>query len=105
MAVPASFQHWVLDVASPGLLRLLQREVGSQLDRANAPLKFAPAEGPPFFGRYGWRPVAVESPLKEAAREKRLPLLLRVIALFPESSGSQGSRPWSGICLMEKQRF
>jgi hypothetical protein len=48
--------------------------------------------------------VAVESPLKAAAREKRLPLLLRVIALLPESSGSQGSRPWSGICLLEKQR-
>jgi methyltransferase (TIGR00027 family) len=104
LAVPASFQRWVLDVASPGLLRLLQREVGSELDRANAPLKFAPAEGPPFFTRYGWRPVAVESPLKAAAREKRLPLLLRVIALLPESSGSQGSRPWSGVCLLEKQR-
>ena len=104
LAAPGSFQHWVLDIASPGLLRLLQREVGSELDRANAPLKFAPAEGPPFFAHYGWRPVAVESPLKEGARQKRLPLLLRVIALLSESSGSQGSRPWSGICLLEKQR-
>ena len=104
LAEPGSFRHWVLDIASPGLLRLLQREVGSELDRANAPLKFAPAEGPPFFTRYGWRPAAVRSPLKEAAREKRLSLLLRLIALLPESSGSQGSRPWSGICLMEKQR-
>lgn len=104
LAEPGSFRHWVLDIASPGLLRLLQREVGSELDRANAPLKFAPAEGPPFFARYGWRPAAVRSPLKEAAREKRLSLLLRLIALLPESSGSQGSRPWSGICLMEKQR-
>jgi methyltransferase (TIGR00027 family) len=104
LAEPGGFRHWVLDIASPGLLRLLQREVGSELDRANAPLKFAPAEGPPFFARYGWRPVAVRSPLKEAAREKRLPLFLRLISLLPESSGSQGSRPWSGICLMEKQR-
>jgi len=105
LAAPESFERWALDIASPGLLRLLQREVGSELDRANAPLKFAPAEGPPFFARYGWRPVAVRSPLKEAAGHKRLPLLLRVIALLPESSGAQGSRPWSGICLMEKQRF
>ena len=104
LAAPESFERWVLDIASPGLLRLLQREVGSELDKANAPLKFAPAEGPPFFASYGWRPAAVHSPLKEAARQKRLPVLLRVVALFPESSGAQGSRPWSGICLMEKQR-
>ncbi len=104
LAVPESFRHWAMDIASPGLLRLLQREIGSELDRADAPLKFAPAEGPPFFARYGWRPMAVASPLKEAARQKRLPLLLRFIAILPESSGAQGSRPWSGICLLERER-
>ena len=28
LAAPESFERWVLDIASPGLLRLLQREVG-----------------------------------------------------------------------------
>lgn len=104
LAVPSSFQRWTLDVASPGLLRLLQREIGSVLAEADAPLKFGPAEGPGFFARFGWRVLAVESPLKAAARAKRLPFWLRVIALLPESSGPQGSRPWSGICLLEKQK-
>jgi methyltransferase (TIGR00027 family) len=103
LAGPESFQRWVLDVASPGLLRLLQREVGAALDRAGAPLKFGPAEGPGFFVRYRWRPAAVESPLRNAARAKRLPFWLSLIAMLPESSGRQGSRPWSGVCLMEKQ--
>jgi methyltransferase (TIGR00027 family) len=102
LAAPESFQHWVVDIASPGLLRLLQREVGATLEEARAPLKFAPPEGPAFFTRHGWRPVAVRSPLKEAARRKRLPLLLRLFAIFPETAGAGGNRPWSGICLLEK---
>ncbi|MGH9365847.1 MAG: class I SAM-dependent methyltransferase [Thermoanaerobaculia bacterium] len=103
LAAPKSFQHWVLDVASPGLVRMLQRQFGSALDRAGAPLKFGPPEGPGFFLPHGWRPEAIESPLKAAARAKRLPLFLRVMAMLPDSSGRQGSRPWSGICLMTKK--
>ncbi len=102
LAAPESFRRWIVDIASPGLLRLIQREVGAALEEARAPLKFAPAEGPAFFARHGWRPAAVRTPLKEAARRKRLPLLLRLIAMLPESSGPQGKRPWSGICLLEK---
>ena len=103
LAGPAGFQRWALDIVSPGLLRLLQRELGSTLDRAGAPLKFGPPEGPEFFSRHGWRVRDVKSPLKEGARERRLSLMLRLIALLPDSSGAKGSRPWSGICLMEKQ--
>jgi methyltransferase (TIGR00027 family) len=103
LARPEGFRHWVLDVVSPGLLRMLQREVGPALDEAGAPLKFGPPEGPKFFEPHGWHPVAVESPLKAAARAKRLPFLLRMIAILPESSGPQGNRPWSGICLLEKK--
>ncbi len=104
LAAPGSFRLWVLDVASPGLLRLLQREIGASLDRAGAPLKFGPAEGAQFFSRFGWHPVALESPLRNAARAKRLPFWLRALAMLPEPSGPPGSRRiWSGICLLAKQ--
>jgi methyltransferase (TIGR00027 family) len=103
LAVPEGFQRWIVDIASPGLLRLIQSEVGAALEEARAPLKFAPAEGPAFFTRHGWRATAVRTPLKEGARRKRLPLLLRLLAMLPESSGPQGKRPWSGICLLEKK--
>jgi methyltransferase (TIGR00027 family) len=102
LAEPEGFRRWVFDLVSPGLLKMLQREVGAALDEARAPLRFGPAEGPAFFAPHGWRPLEVRSPLKTAAREKRLPLLLRFAAMLPESSGPQGNRPWSGICLMEK---
>ncbi len=70
--------------------------------QGGAPFKFGPKEGPGFFAPFGWKPVAVHSFLKTAARLKRLPLFLRLMALLPESSGAQGSRPWAGACLLAK---
>jgi hypothetical protein len=66
-------------------------------------LKFGPEEGPPFFARHGWEPVEVHSLLKTAARERRVSLILRLFAMLPESKGRQGSRPWSGVCLVERR--
>ena len=102
LAEPASFRRWVLDLASPGLLRMLQQKMGSELDRGGAPLKFAPAEGAGFFAPQGWRPVEVHSFLKTAARLKRLSFRMRLMALLPESKGRQGSRPWAGVCLLAR---
>jgi methyltransferase (TIGR00027 family) len=100
-AVP-TFRWWIFDIASPGLLRMLQKRMAQQLSQA-APFKFAPEEGPAFFAKFGWKPVEVQSFLKNAARLKRLPFFLRMIALLPETEKSRRDRPWSGACLMEKQ--
>ncbi|HEX7615076.1 MAG TPA: class I SAM-dependent methyltransferase [Thermoanaerobaculia bacterium] len=102
LASPATFRSWALDIASPGLLKMIQKDSGTQLSAAGAELKFGPAEGPGFFVPHGWKPVDVRSPLKTAARLKRLPFGLRLLAMLPESSGPQGSRPWSGVCLFER---
>lgn len=102
LATPSSFAKWIIDLASPGLLRMLQDGMNQQLGAAGAPLKFGPPEGPGFFEPYGWKPLEVRSILKTAARLGRLSFGLRLAALLPESKGRQGSRPWSGICLMQK---
>ena len=102
LAAPASFRSWALDLASPGLLKMIQKDSGTQLSAAGASLKFGPPEGPGFFAPYGWKSVDVRSPLKTAARLKRLSFGMRILAMLPESSGPQGSRPWSGVCLLEK---
>jgi methyltransferase (TIGR00027 family) len=102
LAAPPSFQAWVLEVVSPGLLQRMQRTTGVVLKEANAPFKFGPPEGPAFFEAYGWRVKEVRSMLKTAASLKRLALFMRLIALLPESRGKQGRRPWSGICLLTK---
>ncbi len=102
LAVPSSFQSWILDIASPGLLRLLAKRMAKQLNEA-APFKFAPREGPNFFLPYGWKPVDVRSLLKNAAKLRRLSLLFRLFALLPETEKSRRDRPWSGMCLLKKQ--
>jgi methyltransferase (TIGR00027 family) len=96
------FQHWALDIASPGLLRMLQGEIGDRLSEAKAPLRFAPEEGPDFFVQHGWRRVAVASTAKTAARLHRGPFFLRIVTLLPEPA-RPGKRPWGGVCLFAKE--
>lgn len=102
LAAPATFQSWILDLASPGLLRMLAKRMAKQLSNA-APFKFAPPEGPDFFIPYGWKPVDVRSLLKNAARLKRLSPFMRLIALLPETEKARRDRPWAGVCLFKKQ--
>ncbi|OLC54214.1 MAG: hypothetical protein AUH92_04495 [Acidobacteria bacterium 13_1_40CM_4_69_4] len=103
LAAQTGFRHWVLDIVSPGLLRMMHRRMGAQLSQASAPFKFAPREGPEFFIPLGWRPADVRSMAQTAVRQGRAPLLLRLLSFLPESKARQGSRPWSGICLLEKR--
>ena len=98
-----SFQRWILDLASPGLLRLMQKSAGKLLEKVGAPFRFGPPEGAGFFKPYGWDATQVEGLLKTAARFGRPPFVLRLMAKFPEPTGTLGKRPWSGVCLLQKR--
>jgi methyltransferase (TIGR00027 family) len=102
LAVTPGFQRWIADLASPGLLRLLQKNMDPALSQSGSSFKFGPKEGSEFFVPCGWKPVDVRSPLKTAARFKRLSFGMSLLSLLPQSNGRQGSRPWSGICLFAK---
>src|ERR1041385_1388931 len=102
LAVPRSFQHWVIDLASPALLKMLAKKIGAPLDQAGAPLKFAPQEGPEFFARIGWKPVEIHSVMHAAAKVNRLPFFLRLIAKI-SSPAFQPKRPWSAVCLLSRE--
>jgi len=95
------FKRWVFDLMSPGLLALVQKEMGSFLKDANAPLKFAPKEGEGFFLRYGWRSLESKSKLKTAATLHRLSDEMMAFANYPEPEGPKGDFPWTGACLFE----
>jgi methyltransferase (TIGR00027 family) len=102
LARPPGFQRWTTDVASPGLVAMLQKNLGKSLGQGGAILQFGPEEGPGFFAGFGWKPVDVRSMLKTAARLKRVSTFMRLMALLPESTGRQGRSPWAGICLLAK---
>jgi len=103
LAAQPKFRNWIVDIASPGLLRMLQKNVAPHLGHSGASLKFAPPEGPEFFARHGWKAAEVRGMLKSAVGMRRLPLFMRMLALLPESNGKQGGRPWSAVCRLEKQ--
>jgi methyltransferase (TIGR00027 family) len=102
LAARKHFQHWIIDLASPGQLRLMQRTSGKQLSEVGAAFKFGPPEGANFFAPHGWEPIDVQGMLKTAAQFKRAPAEL--LSLLPEPKGKFGNYPWTGVCLLEKRR-
>jgi methyltransferase (TIGR00027 family) len=103
LASVPSFQRWILDMHSPRLLQMMQKNTGKALEEAGAPFRFGPAEGPEFFAPHGWETIQAEGTLKTAARFGRPPFLLRLLAKLPQSPGSERKRPWHGVCLLQKK--
>ena len=102
LATYSHFRSWIVDLTSPGQLRLMQRTTGRQLEAAGAPFKFGPPEGQNFFVPYGWEPHDVQGMLKTAAQFNRPPKEL--LALLPEPKGLPGNYPWTGVCLLKRSR-
>lgn len=101
LSAQESFKRWVLDYFSPGLLDMIQKEMGSFMKEGNAVLKFAPEEGEGFFDCHGWKAIESKSNLKTAESLQRLPEDMIAFAANPEPEGPKGSFPWTGVCLFE----
>lgn len=101
LAGQASFQRWATDLVNPGVLKMLQKRIGTSLDQAGAPLKFGPSEGPKFFTNCGWTAIDVRSMLTTAKRLHRLSFPMSFFALFPETK-PESKGPWGGVCLFER---
>jgi methyltransferase (TIGR00027 family) len=102
LARPQSFRSWIIDLASPGLVAMLNRYLQQPLGQAGAQLQFGPEEGPLFFDPHGWKPADVRPLLQTAAKLNRLRFWMRLLALLPASNGRQGRRPWGGVCLLTR---
>src|SRR5271168_5145177 len=101
LAAGKCFADWVIDLASPGQLKLMQRTTGKQLSEAGVAFKFGPPDGAHFFASYGWDTRDVQGLLKTAAQVKRAPVEL--LSLLPEPKGNFGNYPWTGVCLLHKR--
>ena len=100
LATATNFRSWIIDLASPGQLKLMQRTTGVRLGEAGAAFKFGPAEGPNFFLPYGWEPSEVQGLLNTAAKFKRSPAGLR--PLVANANGVPVNFPWTGVCLLKR---
>jgi methyltransferase (TIGR00027 family) len=103
LTAQAGIRRWILDLASPGVLDMMRKGMGAHL--TNALMKFAPSNGIAYFEAFSWKVVEVRSIFHAAARHRRLPLLMRLFALFPEPDPRKlGRSPWSGVVLLERSK-
>jgi hypothetical protein len=87
---------WMLDFASPGLQKRMNKKTRGLLD--SAPFTFAPENGLAYFEDLGWRPVDLESVFTVAHRFDRLPRWMRFLAWLPQPNPrSPGKKTWSGV--------
>jgi methyltransferase (TIGR00027 family) len=93
---------WMIDICSPVLLKMLRERGGAMVAAAGAPFKFAPANGPAFFGPLGWQPVEIASLLKLAGRLKRVKGLMRLFAILPDPKKLPPPRPWGAVVKLAR---
>ena len=100
-----SFRFWLIDIASPRLLKIMQRSWGQTVKEGNAEFKFAPAEGTSFYTKFGWRESQFRSSMEEAHRLKRemsMMWLWRFMGRLQPAKTREEFRRMSGIVLMER---
>jgi methyltransferase (TIGR00027 family) len=102
LASRPAIRWWVLDVASPAIRDWIHEGMGPHM--RNAPMKFAPDDGVAFFEKLGWRANDVRSFFREAVRLRRVPMWMRIFALFPDPDPRRpGPRArWSAVVRCER---
>ena len=109
LAAAPNLRWWLIDIASPGLLKMLDRTWGKRV-RQSAPFKFAPEEDTAFFEPAGWKEVEYRSMFEESLRLKRTMrfarfwnVVGRIMTVINPRKREEFKR-FSGIVLMERGR-
>jgi methyltransferase (TIGR00027 family) len=105
LAAQPAFRWWLIDLASPRLLRMMERTWGRAVAAGNAPFQFAPPEGTRFFTSHGWVEAEFRSTWEESLRLKRtmrFAWLWSIIGrLYPKAKREEFRR-MSGIVLLHR---
>ena len=105
LAGTSSLRWWLIDLASPKLLKMLTKRWQPHLAAAGAPFVFAPAEGTAFFSRYGWKERSFHSLWDEANRLHRGPRgswFWNLIGPLIPRAKREEFRRMSGMVLLER---
>lgn len=103
----ATFQWWLLDIAHPRLLKMLEKTWGQTLRAGNAPFLFAPAESTAFFRPCGWEEVEFRAIFDESIRLNRtfpMARFWRFVARFYPRRLREEMRRFSGVALLSRAR-
>jgi methyltransferase (TIGR00027 family) len=100
-----AIRWWIADIASPLLLKFMDRTWGRAVQRGNAPFRFALDDRPAFFAPLGWRELDFRSSMDEARRLDRqmsMTWLMRVMTRLQSRSLRERIRVMSGYLMMER---
>ncbi len=104
LAAQPALRWWLLDLTSPLILKYIRRSWGRQLAAANAPMRFAPPNGPEFFRPYGWEPAEMHPLVTEARRLHRtMPQATLRQLLFRLIPGARRQVLRAGTALLERR--
>jgi methyltransferase (TIGR00027 family) len=104
LGAQASFRSWLIDLASPQLLKRLNKSWGKALERA--PLIFGPEEGTQFFEPCGWKEVEYRSLFEESLRLNRTMRFAKFFQLLGRLSSKKKQASFhrmSGIVLLSRK--
>jgi methyltransferase (TIGR00027 family) len=99
------FRWWVIDLAHPHLLKMMQRGWGKKVAEGGAPFRFAPKEGPEFFRAFGWRPVERRFTWEEARilrREMPFAGFFRLLGRLASKEKQELYRRLAEVVLLER---
>ena len=100
-----SFALWLLDLASPDLLRMMEKNWAPVVREGGAPFRFGPAESTRFFEPMGWREVEYRSTMDEGTRlnrTMRFGWFWRLMGRFMSAEKRAAFARFSGIALLAR---
>lgn len=100
-----SFHWWLFDIASPRLLKMMNKMWGESVQATDAQFTFAPAEGTTFFEPHGWREVVYRQMFEEAMRLKRVmrgAWLWKLLGMLATKKRREEFKRFSGLVLLER---
>jgi O-methyltransferase involved in polyketide biosynthesis len=105
LAAQPDFRWWLIDLASPELLKWMKKGWGRAVSAGNADFHFAPAENTTFFVPHGWREAEYRALFPDAQRLKRVPRmswLWRIMAMLQPPKRRKAMARFSGNVLLER---
>lgn len=99
----AQARWWLSDLASPMLLKYLEKKWSPTLASGNAPFLFGPADGTGFFAPFGWREIEWRSSWTESFRldrKMRHAWLWSLLGKLQPKRKQEAGKRMSGIMLL-----